>query len=48
MRGVIMRGTGNPVVEELPDPILEDPKDAIISIVAACICGSDLWPYRGH
>ncbi|MBP3089122.1 IMP dehydrogenase [Corynebacterium sp. sy017] len=48
MRGVMMRGAGNPVVEELPDPVIEHPQDAVISIVVACICGSDLWPYRGH
>jgi len=33
--------------EERPDPTLIDPTDAIIRISAACVCGSDLWPYRG-
>lgn len=34
-------------VEEVPDPQLLEPTDAIVRIVAACVCGSDLWPYRG-
>jgi threonine dehydrogenase-like Zn-dependent dehydrogenase len=34
-------------VDERPDPIIEQPTDAIIRVTAACICGSDLWPYRG-
>jgi threonine dehydrogenase-like Zn-dependent dehydrogenase len=33
--------------EERPDPTIIEPTDAIIRIAAACICGSDLWPYRG-
>src|SRR5918997_3627589 len=33
--------------EERPDPTIIEPKDAIIRISAACVCGSDLWPYRG-
>ncbi|MBD3689025.1 alcohol dehydrogenase catalytic domain-containing protein [Nanchangia anserum] len=47
MRAVIMRGAGNPVVTEVPDPQIEAPTDATIRIDAACVCGSDLWPYRG-
>lgn len=43
-----MRGAGNPVVEERPDPTIELPTDAVIRIVAACVCGSDIWPYRGQ
>jgi threonine dehydrogenase-like Zn-dependent dehydrogenase len=34
-------------VEERDDPTIEQPSDAIIRVAAACICGSDLWPYRG-
>ena len=35
-------------VEEVPDPVLSDTgADAIVRVVAACVCGSDLWPYRG-
>jgi len=34
-------------VEDLPDPVLHLPTDVVVRVVAACICGSDLWPYRG-
>jgi len=33
--------------EERPDPIMVKPTDAIVRIAATCVCGSDLWPYRG-
>jgi threonine dehydrogenase-like Zn-dependent dehydrogenase len=33
--------------EERPDPTILEPTDAIVRIVAVCVCGSDLWPYRG-
>jgi threonine dehydrogenase-like Zn-dependent dehydrogenase len=33
--------------EELPDPTIVEPTDAIISLPLTCVCGSDLWPYRG-
>lgn len=35
-------------LSEVPDPVIEKPTDAVIKIVAGCICGSDLWPYRGE
>ncbi|MUL78203.1 zinc-dependent alcohol dehydrogenase family protein [Mycolicibacterium sp. CBMA 226] len=47
MRGVIMYGPGDVRVEERPNPIIEQPTDAVIRVTATCICGSDLWPYRG-
>jgi threonine dehydrogenase-like Zn-dependent dehydrogenase len=34
--------------EDVPDPRIELPTDAIVKVVAGCICGSDLWPYRGE
>lgn len=34
-------------LEDVADPRLEGPGDAIVKVVASCICGSDLWPYRG-
>jgi threonine dehydrogenase-like Zn-dependent dehydrogenase len=34
-------------VEERADPVIEERTDAVIRVTAACICGSDLWPYRG-
>jgi threonine dehydrogenase-like Zn-dependent dehydrogenase len=33
--------------EEVPDPVLTTGTDAIVRVVASCVCGSDLWPYRG-
>ncbi len=35
-------------LEERPEPAIDAPTDAIIKVSAACICGSDLWPYRGE
>jgi threonine dehydrogenase-like Zn-dependent dehydrogenase len=47
MRGVVMHAPGDVRVEEREDPRIIEPTDAIIRIAATCICGSDLWPYRG-
>ena len=47
MRGVVMHAPGDVRVENLDDPTLIEPTDAIIRLTASCICGSDLWPYRG-
>lgn len=47
MRGVVMYGPGDVRVEERAVPQLVAPTDAILKAVASCICGSDLWPYRG-
>ena len=47
MRGTVMYAPGDVRVEERPEPTIEKPTDAIISLSATCICGSDLWPYRG-
>jgi len=47
MRGVIMREPGDVRVEDRDMPTLLAPTDAIIKLAATCICGSDLWPYRG-
>ncbi|CAN5148040.1 zinc-dependent alcohol dehydrogenase family protein [soil metagenome] len=35
-------------LEERPAPTVEEPTEAIVKVVAACVCGSDLWPYRGE
>jgi threonine dehydrogenase-like Zn-dependent dehydrogenase len=42
-----MYGPGDVRVEDVPEPQIVEPTDAIIRIVRACVCGSDLWPYRG-
>ncbi|NHU45547.1 zinc-dependent alcohol dehydrogenase family protein [Rhodococcus sp. A14] len=47
MRGVVMYAPGDVRVVERQDPKIIEPTDAIIRITATCICGSDLWPYRG-
>ena len=47
MRGVMMYGPGDVRVEERDAPVIIEPTDAIIRLSATCICGSDLWPYRG-
>jgi threonine dehydrogenase-like Zn-dependent dehydrogenase len=47
MRGAILYGPRDVRFEERADPIIIKPTDAIIKIAAACVCGSDLWPYRG-
>jgi len=48
MRGVVMYAPGDVRVEDRPDPKIERPTDAIIRLSATCVCGSDLWPYRGQ
>ncbi|MCU7726948.1 zinc-dependent alcohol dehydrogenase family protein [Actinoplanes sp. KI2] len=47
MRGTVIHGTRDVRFEERADPEIESPTDAVIRVVAACVCGSDLWPYRG-
>ncbi|MFH5821317.1 zinc-dependent alcohol dehydrogenase family protein [Georgenia sp. AZ-5] len=47
MRGAVLHGAGDVRVEEREDPRIVEPTDAIIRVTAACVCGSDLWPYRG-
>src|SRR2546423_6515618 len=47
MHGAMLYGPRDVRFEERPDPTIIDPTDAIIRISAACVCGSDLWPYRG-
>ena len=48
MKATIMYGPGDVRVENVPDSTIIEPTDAIIRITYACICGSDLWPYRGY
>ena len=47
MRGAVMHGPGDVRIEERGDPGIEEATDAIIRVSASCVCGSDLWPYRG-
>jgi len=48
MRATWIEAPGQISVTEVPDPTIEKPTDAIVRVVAGCICGSDLWPYRGE
>ncbi|HLN75884.1 MAG TPA: zinc-dependent alcohol dehydrogenase family protein [Nocardioidaceae bacterium] len=48
MRVTTIHGTKDIRLEDRPVPTIDAPTDAIIKVVAACICGSDLWPYRGE
>jgi threonine dehydrogenase-like Zn-dependent dehydrogenase len=47
MRGAVLHAPGDVRVEDRPDPRIEQPTDAILRLSATCVCGSDLWPYRG-
>jgi threonine dehydrogenase-like Zn-dependent dehydrogenase len=47
MRGAVMYGPGDVRVEDREEPRIVEPTDALIRVSAACVCGSDLWPYRG-
>jgi threonine dehydrogenase-like Zn-dependent dehydrogenase len=48
MRATTIHAPGDIRLSEVPDPTIETPTDAIVRVVAGCICGSDLWPYRGE
>jgi threonine dehydrogenase-like Zn-dependent dehydrogenase len=47
MKGTMLYGPRDVRFEERPYPTIIEPTDAILRISAACVCGSDLWPYRG-
>src|SRR5437588_1780894 len=47
MRGAVLHAPGDVRLERRDDPSIIEPTDAIIRLPATCICGSDLWPYRG-
>ena len=47
MKGTVLYGPRDVRFEERPTPELNKPTDAVIRIAATCVCGSDLWPYRG-
>jgi threonine dehydrogenase-like Zn-dependent dehydrogenase len=46
MRAIIMYRAGDVRVENVPDATIKQPTDALVRITRACICGSDLWPYK--
>ena len=47
MLATILHGKGDIRCEEVAEPTILKPTDAIIKLAASCVCGSDLWPYRG-
>lgn len=47
MRATVINGPKDIRVEEVPDPRIHRPGDAVVRVTHACICGSDLWAYRG-
>ena len=46
MRAALLYQAGDVRVEDVPDPKIQNPTDAVIRIVLGCVCGSDLWPYK--
>jgi threonine dehydrogenase-like Zn-dependent dehydrogenase len=46
MRATLLYQAGDVRVEDVPDPKIQQPTDAVIRIVVGCVCGSDLWPYK--
>ena len=47
MKGTMIYGPRDIRFEDMPEPKIEKPTDAIIRLAVSCVCGSDLWPYRG-
>ena len=48
MRAAIFNGPGSITIGTRPDPIIKEPTDAVVRVVLGCVCGSDLWYYRGE
>jgi threonine dehydrogenase-like Zn-dependent dehydrogenase len=48
MRATVIHAPHDIRVEEVPDARVREPRDAVVRVVRACICGSDLWAYRGE
>lgn len=48
MRATFMYGAGDVRVTDVPDPVVKHPTDALVRVVASCICGSDLHPYHNR
>ena len=48
MRATTIHAPRDIRVSDVPDPAITSPTDAVVKVVAGCICGSDLWPYRGE
>jgi threonine dehydrogenase-like Zn-dependent dehydrogenase len=46
MRATVMHGAGDVRIENVPDARIINPTDAVVTVTRACVCGSDLWPYK--
>jgi threonine dehydrogenase-like Zn-dependent dehydrogenase len=48
MRAAVYNGPRSIQIAERPDPLVKEPTDVVVRVVLACVCGSDLWYYRGE
>ena len=48
MRATLIYGAGDVRVEDVPDPAIQEPTDAVVRVLRTCVCGSDLWPYASR
>jgi threonine dehydrogenase-like Zn-dependent dehydrogenase len=48
MRAAIIEALGAITVGDRPYPVVSDPTDAVVRVVLTCVCGGDLWQYRGE
>ncbi|MFD8962055.1 IMP dehydrogenase, partial [Streptomyces anulatus] len=48
MRATVIHAPHDIRVQEVPDPGIQQPTDVVLRVLRACICGSDLWAYRGE
>ena len=48
MRAAVFNGPRDITVADRPDPVIAAPTDALVRVALACVCGSDLWYYRGE
>jgi len=46
LRATVIHGAGDIRIETVPDATIKDATDALVKVTSACICGSDLWPYK--
>ena len=48
MRATTIHAPFDMRVADVPDPVVRNPGDAVVRVLRSCICGSDLWAYRGE
>jgi threonine dehydrogenase-like Zn-dependent dehydrogenase len=48
MRAAVFNAPRSIDAADRPDPVVAEPTDAVVRVVLACVCGSDLWYYRGE